>query len=166
MRDLNYDLKNLCRRNRDGSRAAQANRHQRLQQMANDLHVLGFRQLRTRSLKPKHVDALLALWRRNQLNVGTIKNRMTDLRWWAAKVDKKSVIRPTNADHGIARRQYLSQQSKAIPLQAKILQQINDPYVQMAVRLQAAFGLRREEAMVCRFVCSRAFMNIVYSAKC
>ena len=35
MRDLNYDLKNLCR-NLDGSRATQANRHQQLQQMAND----------------------------------------------------------------------------------------------------------------------------------
>jgi len=37
--------------------------------------------------------------------------------------------------------------------------------VRLTVRLQAAFGLRREEAMACRFVCSRAFMNIVYSAK-
>ncbi|MYK44257.1 MAG: hypothetical protein F4039_09255, partial [Gammaproteobacteria bacterium] len=46
--------------------------------------------------------------------------------------------------------------------QAKILQQLQDPYVRLAVRLQAAFGLRREEAMVCRFVCSRAFMNVVY----
>jgi len=147
MRDLNYDLKNLCRRNRDGSYSTQANRHQRLQQMANDLHALGFRQLRARSLKPKHVEALLALWRCNQLNVGTIKNRLTDLRWWAEKVDKKSVIRPTNADYGIARRQYLPQQSKAIPLQAKILQQLQDPYVRLAVRLQAAFGLRREEAI-------------------
>ncbi len=99
MRDLNYDLKNLCRRNRDGSYSTQANRQQRLQQMANDLHALGYRQLRARSLKTKHVDALLALWRRNQLNVGTIKNRMTNLRWWAEKVDKKSVIRLSNADY-------------------------------------------------------------------
>jgi len=146
MGDLNHDLKNLCR-NRDGSRATQANRHQRLQQMANDLHALGFRQLRARSLNPKHVEALLALWRLNQLNVGTIKNRMTDLRWWAEKVVKKRVIRPSNADYGMARRQYLPKQSKAIQLQAKILQQIKDPYVRMALRLQAVFGLRREEAI-------------------
>ena len=115
--------------------------------MANDLHALGFRQLRSRSLKPKHVDALLALGRRNQLNVGTIKNRMTDLRWWAEKVDIKSVIQPSNADYGIARRQYLPPQSKAIQLQAKILQQIQDPFVRLAVRLQAVFGLRRDEAI-------------------
>ncbi|MYK43372.1 MAG: integrase, partial [Gammaproteobacteria bacterium] len=31
--------------------------------------------------------------------------------------------------------------------QAKILQQLQDPYVRLAVRLQAAFGLRREEAI-------------------
>ena len=49
-----------------------SNRHQRLQQMVNDLHALGFQQLRARSLKPKHVEALLVLWCRNQLNVGTI----------------------------------------------------------------------------------------------
>jgi len=106
MRDLNYDLKNLCRRNRDGSWSTQANHHQRLQQMANDLYALGFRQLRARSLKRKHVEALLKLWRHNQLHVGTIKNRMTDLRWWAEKVDKKSVIRPSNADYGIAKWPY------------------------------------------------------------
>ena len=80
MKDLNYDLKNLCKRNRDGSRATQANRHQRLQQMANDLHALGFKQLRARSLKPKHIEALITLWKANELAIGIIKNRLTDLR--------------------------------------------------------------------------------------
>lgn len=81
MHDLNYDLKNLCRRNRDGSRSTQANRHKRLQQMADDLHSMGFRQMRARSLKPNHVDALVALWKARDLSIGTMKNRMTNPRW-------------------------------------------------------------------------------------
>ena len=147
MHDLNYDLKNLCKRNRDGSRSTQANRHKRLQQMADDLHRMGYRHMRARSLKPKHVGALVSLWKVRDLSVGTMKNRMTDLRWWAEKVDKKGVIRPRNADYGIGERTFVAQASKAISLTEEILRKIRDVYVRMSVRLQSAFGLRREEAI-------------------
>ena len=40
------------------------------------------------SLKPKHVQALVELWLNQQLSPGTIKNRMSCLRWWAEKVNK------------------------------------------------------------------------------
>ena len=59
MRDLNYQLKQLCRRNRDGSYATQADRERMLALFANQLHEMGFRHLRADSLKPKHVQALL-----------------------------------------------------------------------------------------------------------
>ena len=55
MRNLNYDLKNLCQRNRDGFRDTQANRHQRLQQMANDLHALRFKQLRAARFRRRYI---------------------------------------------------------------------------------------------------------------
>ena len=147
MHDLNYDLKNLCRRNRDGSRSTQANRHKRLQQMADDLHRMGYRHMRARSLKPKHVEALISLWKAKDLSVGTVKNRMTDLRWWAEKVDKKGVIRPRNADYGIGQRSFVAQASKAISLTGEMLEKIKNVYVRMSVRLQSVFGLRREEAI-------------------
>ena len=147
MHDLNYDLKNLCRRNRDGSKSTQANRRKRLQQMADDLHAMGFRHMRSRSLKPKHVEALVSLWKARDLSAGTMKNRMTDLRWWAEKVDKKGVIRPKNADYGIGQRSFVAQVSKAISLTEEMLQQIRDAYVRLSVKLQSAFGLRREEAI-------------------
>ena len=147
MHDLNYDLKNLCRRNRDGSRSTQANRHKRLQQMADDLHRMGYRHMRARSLKPKHIEALISLWKAKDLSVGTVKNRMTDLRWWAEKVDKKGVIRPRNADYGIGQRSFVAQASKAISLTGEMLEKIKNVYVQMSVRLQSVFGLRREEAI-------------------
>ena len=64
MRDLNYQLKTLCRNNRDGSYATQAQRQSMLELMANQLHELGFRQMSAQSLKPKHVEALIKHWQR------------------------------------------------------------------------------------------------------
>ena len=44
MRDLNYAVKQLCRRNRDGSYATQADRERMLDQIASQLEEMGFRQ--------------------------------------------------------------------------------------------------------------------------
>jgi hypothetical protein len=49
------------------------------------------------SLKPKHVEALLGQWQREELLVGTIKNRLAAMRWWAQKVDRQNVIACSNA---------------------------------------------------------------------
>jgi len=43
LRDLNYQLKQLCRRNRDASYATRANRERLLTQIADQLHALGYR---------------------------------------------------------------------------------------------------------------------------
>ena len=43
MRDLNYDFKQLCRHNRDGSYATQADREHILDLVADQLHEMGFR---------------------------------------------------------------------------------------------------------------------------
>ena len=83
MRDLNYELKQLCHRNRDGSFATQRDREWVLDQIANQLREMGFRHMEAKSLKPKHVEALVERWKMEGLAVGTIKNRMTELRWWA-----------------------------------------------------------------------------------
>jgi hypothetical protein len=56
MRDLNYDLKQLCQRNRDGSFATQADREHILDLIADQLHEMGFRHMNAHSLKPKHVE--------------------------------------------------------------------------------------------------------------
>jgi len=59
MRDLNYQLKTLCRNNRDGSYATQAQRQSMLDLISNQLHELGYRQMSAQSLKPKHVEAFI-----------------------------------------------------------------------------------------------------------
>jgi len=45
VRELNYQLKQLCRRNRDGSYRTQADRERQLTLIANPLHGLSYRQI-------------------------------------------------------------------------------------------------------------------------
>lgn len=59
MDDLTYTLRQLCRRNRDGSHNTQADRVRSLALAAHQLHEAGFRQMKASSLKGKHVLALL-----------------------------------------------------------------------------------------------------------
>ena len=147
MKDLNYQLSKLCRDNRDGGFSTQATRSRILDLIANQLQELGFRRMQPKSLKPKHVDALLAHWQDQGIRVGTLKNRLSALRWWAKKVNKPSIIAKDNSVYGIGRREYVAKESKAQDLDDKKLSEISDPFVRLSVRLQAAFGLRREEAI-------------------
>jgi hypothetical protein len=145
--DLEYDLKSICRRNRDGSHMTQAQREQRLRMIARDLDRLGYRNMRAASLKPKHVQALVQEWQQRELSAGTIKNRMADLRWWAEKTGKQSVLANDNAHYGIEQRVFVTNDSKARDLPADRLKLVDDAHVRMSLRLQEAFGLRREESI-------------------
>jgi site-specific recombinase XerC len=147
VRNLNYQLKQLCQRNRDGSYATQQNRERLLSLMADQLNVLGYRGLRAQSLKPKHVEALVTKWRQEELSVGTVKNRMAALRWWAQKVDRRNVIARSNDHYGIPERRFVSSESKAQQVGEADLERVRDPHVRMSLELQQAFGLRREEAI-------------------
>jgi site-specific recombinase XerC len=88
MDDLTYSLRQLCRRNRDGSHATQADRQGILTLASRQLREAGFRQMRATSLKEKHVEVLLKRWQAEGLSAGTLKNRLAHLRWWAEKVGK------------------------------------------------------------------------------
>lgn len=146
MDDLTYTLRQLCLRNRDGSHATQADRQRSLTLAARQLREAGFRQMRATSLKGKHVEALLQRWQAEGLSAGTIKNRMAHLRWWAEKVGKAGILPTDNTRLGIPDRRYVANESKAKEL-GDGLDRITDPHVRMSLRLQAAFGLRREESI-------------------
>ena len=151
MKDLNYQLKWLCRNNREGSYATRCNREHQLTQIADQLYELGFRRMTKHSLKPKHIDALVKLWTKQGLSPGTMKNRMSNLRWWARAVNKANVIARSNDFYGIADRQYGSTgTSKARILEQDKLELVKDHHTRMSLQLQAAFGLRREEALKIR----------------
>lgn len=146
MDDLTYELRQLCRRNRDGAHKSQADRLSMLTLVARQLRELGFRQMHAGSLKPKHVEALLIRWQAEGISAGTQKNRMSCIRWWAEKVGKTGVIPADNAELAIPDRVFVTNENKARVLDER-LARITDVYVYMSLLLQALFGLRREESV-------------------
>ena len=147
MRQLNYDLKRLLDDARDGSFGTRTGRSFNLARMANTLHDLGYRRLRATGLKGKHVEALVREWKREGLSTGTIKNRMSHLRWWAKRIGKPNLVRADNASYGIEERKRVTNEDKSGDLPKDRLALVRDAHVRMALRLQEAFGLRREEAI-------------------
>jgi len=146
MDDLTYTLRQLCQHNRDGSYNTQADRMRSLALAARQLREGGFRQMKASSLKGKHVQALLERWQGEGLSSGTIKNRLSHLRWWAEKIGKAGILPADNTQLGVAERRYVTNISKAQELGTG-LEQVTDAHVRMSLQLQAAFGLRREEAI-------------------
>lgn len=147
MKQLNFELKNLCFKNRDGSHSTQANRHEMLQQIAGELDKLGFKHMRATSLKQKHVEALVKSWHERGLSAGRMKNLMAVMRWWAGKAGVNGAVASANDTYGIDRRIYVSNSSKAATAPGAAKESISDPYVRASIELQAVFGLRREEAI-------------------
>jgi len=147
MRNLNYELKQMCDRNHDGSFATQADRLRILNLAANQLQELGYRQMHADSLKPKHVEALVEKWRADGISSATMKNRMSTLRWWAEKIGKQNIIERDNKAYGIEDRRYVTNESKATLVDRATLESIRDRYTEASLRLQQAFGLRREESI-------------------
>ena len=146
MRDLNFDLKRLQKARDDGAHGTRIARSYALAQMADTLHELGFKGLRASGLKRKHAAALVREWKRQGRSVGTMKNRTAHLRWWAKRIGRPGAV-PSNGALGIGNRAYVTNEDKSAVLDPDKLKLVNDPHVAMALRLEAAFGLRREEAI-------------------
>lgn len=160
MKKLNYGLKNLVARNKDGSYSTQSDRHRYLQLIARQLQGLGFKHMGVSSLKTKHVWTLVRYWKNEisphtgrLISNGTIKNRMAALRWWATKIDKASAIPRTNKELKIEDRVRLPIQDKAFTLTDQQKQDL-PKYLNLSLRLQEEFGLRREESA--KFTISKA----------
>ena len=147
MRDLNHQLKQLCRHNREGSFGTQVRRERELTLIANQLHEIGFRGMNSHSLKPKHVEGLVRHWLEKEVAAGTIKNRMAAFRWWARKVNRQNVVARSNDHYGIPNRIFVTGSSRAKSVSASQLEKVRDIHVRMSLELQQAFGLRREESI-------------------
>jgi integrase len=150
MHTLVYELKNLAERHREGSYATQANRKHMLMLFGRELVEAGYKQLHAFEMKGRHVNRLLAVWREQGLAPRTIANRLSILRWWAAKVDRLGVLAKGNAGYGIPKRETIARVSKAKELPHENLSRVRNQYVRMSLELQRAFGLRREESMKIR----------------
>ena len=89
----------------------------------------------------------MADWQARGLSPGTMKNLMVHLRWWAGVVGKGSVVMKDNARYGIADRRAARGYRDWVVLDRSKLAAVQDERVWFSLELQAAFGLRREEAI-------------------
>ena len=106
----------------------------------------GFKKMTVNDLGGRHVNYLVDRWKREALAVGTIKNRMTTLRWWGEKVNRP-MMRAENGAYGIGKRTLVTNISKSKSLPAKQLALVTDERVRLSLELQREFGLRREESL-------------------
>lgn len=143
--DLTYHLMQLARRNEDGSFKTQANRRHMLKLFARELKEGGFKLPSGSSLKPKHVEFLITGWKNAKLSDRTIENRLCAVRWWAEKIGKASVVKRRNEDYGVCGDR--TPKLRARGLDRDRLAKVHSIYVRTSVELQAAFGLRAEEAI-------------------
>jgi hypothetical protein len=142
---LAYDLKNIALGDGEGSYLTRNQRHRGLQLMARELRTLGYKLPAASSLKPRHVEALVGHWQSSGLSAGTMKNRMGWLRWWAGKVRKTNVVPRDNDSAGIEKRAAFNGNRAHITHRDKMTAL---PYrMQLALRLQMAFGMRLEESL-------------------
>jgi len=139
--------------NRDGSFSTQADRKNVLTLCAKQLKEGGFTQLTPESLKPKHVTHLIERWQKEGLASGTIKGRMSHIRWWAEKVGKPSMIPKSNTGTNgnmslnLEKRTHIPITSKGKDLDIAKLDKITSRHIQLSLKLQKEFGLRREECI-------------------
>ncbi len=153
MKQLLYELHQLCTHNRDGSYLTRDNRKDMLTQMGEQLLSLGYwqrggREKHVHDIGRRHANALVRLWKSQGISHDTIPNRLAALRWWAEKVNRASVMPRTNAEFGLTPRVRVAKVSKAIMVEDDCLAQVDDPYVRMSFALQRAYGLRRKESLM------------------
>lgn len=146
MKPLHFHINNVLKHNQDGSFSTRANRAKSLHHSATQLLALGYKVVHTKYLKPKHIHILSEHWMQSGLAPGTIKNRMSHLRWLAEKIENTGLVKRDNAEYGIPNRRHVNGDRSTDVLQST-LDAIPNPYVRASAELQKHFGLRREEAM-------------------
>ena len=144
LKDFEYAIRQLCKRERIGSATTRANRLSLLVACSEELWALGYQVRNPHCLKPKHVTALVAKWKEAGLSVGTIKNRLSALRWLAEAVGKRGIIPKDNEALGIGSRQAGGDRGQVLDPRKLLL--LPDR-VAVSVELMAAFGMRVEEAL-------------------
>lgn len=142
-----FQANKILKQHDSSSFATKSERFKTIRLVDKQLVEQGFKGLELKGLKPKHIDALLGKWQAEKLSAGTIKNRMSHVRWLAERIGKKGIVPQSNADLGIEQRVYVTNENRGKELSLEQLNSIPDQHVKMSLKLQQAFGLRREEAM-------------------
>lgn len=146
---LIFSLKGLSHQDGTGSFATRANRHAGLVGIAKELKALGYGLNDARSLKGKHVTALLDHWKATGIADQTIRNRLSWLRDWSVWIGKPGLLPNTNEAFGLKERTPY-QGNKARAADAATLEGVANERVRLALQLEAAFEFRREEVLKAR----------------
>lgn len=144
MENLRKNIIDILRINNDGSFSTQANRKKILMMCVDKLTEKYGNELQAQDLKGRHINHLLREWRNDGVTVGTLKNRMSHLRWLSKKIGNDGLVKD-NKTYGISNRKYITNVDKSINVTPAQLSQLS-PHIRQSVELQKAFGLRREEA--------------------
>jgi len=129
--------------------------HHVLKRCIKDLHELGYKVGHVQGLKPKHIHILVDHWKKQSKNPGTIKNYMSKLRKLAVLLDKPNLIKPSNDDYQINRRNFAPTYNKAI--HQVDFSKCTDPMIRLSLEAQSLFGLRREESL--KLILSEAWIG-------
>lgn len=147
MKQIEWEFKEQMDNNRDGSFATQQSRAETFKLIANESTEVGFRRITVDSfLKEKCISKYVDYWKSKGIAAGTIKNRMSCVRWSAKHRGVISRI-PSNDKLGIANRKYITNKSKAVALEQKHLDKTPNQNIKDSLRVAAAFGARREESI-------------------
>lgn len=154
-RDLTQALKtvtHLFQGNTGLSFQTRHNYYLGIRRLVHELHEGGYVLRHIRGLQFKHVHYLIEHWQKKGLSNGTIKNRMSQLRYLAVELKKTNLIPEKNEVLNIGKRSYIPKVSKAI--HEFDASRFDNLMIRFSVRLQQNFGLRREEAI--KFIASSA----------
>ena len=103
LRQLEYDIGDICRRNPQGPQATQRDRERTLLLCAKQLFDKGIRRKRAVNLSDSNIRSLVDGWHAQQLSAATIRNRLHYLRWLARKIGKPQLVASSNRAYGAGR---------------------------------------------------------------
>lgn len=147
-KNFERSYQSMLAHNKEGSYSTHANRCARIEQTMEKLAEKYTGLQNVREIKTRHINYLVEQWKGEGLAPGTIKNRMTDLRWIAKKIGKADIVHRTNDEYGIERRQFTHNENNiAKTLEPQELERVSNDYIKQSLQLQEAFGLRREESI-------------------
>lgn len=137
----------VLKHNKDGSYRTQDDRSKSLINIANTLYELGYKMEHLRSMKQKHIYALVKHWKDSgTVTADSMRNRMSHIRWLMQKWNKEGMV-PTNKILEIPPRKSTTNIDKSRTLSKEDEKAITDPLMRHSLKAQLLFGLRVEESL-------------------
>ncbi len=140
-------LNTILRNNKDGSFQTINDRKEQLSLSLKQIRENGFNINDVSQLKGKHIRSLVERWKKEELSAGTLKNRMSKLRWLAEKIGNPRIVERENSSYGIERKITVTNKDTGKNLNDGDLTKVKDEYLKLSLKLQENFGLRRAESM-------------------